>query len=310
MAKGDLNINMPPLKPGTLLKDGKYEILELTSNDGGFGWIYRAKNLSVQENSSKRFVAIKEYHVLEVDGAEWSKMHSDKRGEMEIYDAAMRNKFMSEASNLRKLYRELEDKHIPQIVDTAWMEEGRMFYAMTFIEGATLRESMERAMPEHRAVEYIIQTAKVLHKAHALGLVHADVSPNNIMLKSCPRNYAVLVDWGNAMSYNDGYGIGTEGFRAPMTFLGTPQTDVYSLAATLLYLLTDRMPVFLDSEENIAKIRQRLAEHHISTETTEAILHAMNIDVEMATKSIHEFMMELPKDIVIKILLNYKDNDK
>lgn len=310
MAKGDLNINMPPLKPGTLLKDGKYEILELTSNDGGFGWIYRAKNLSVQENSSKRFVAIKEYHVLEVDGAEWSKMHSDKRGEMEIYDAVMRNKFMSEASNLRKLYRELEDKHIPQIVDTAWMEEGRMFYAMTFIEGATLRESMESAMPEHRAVEYIIQTAKVLHKAHALGLVHADVSPNNIMLKSSPRNYAVLVDWGNAMSYNDGYGIGTEGFRAPMTFLGTPQTDVYSLAATLLYLLTDRMPVFLDSEENIAKIRQRLAEHHISTETTEAILHAMNIDVEMATKSIHEFMMELPKDIVIKILLNYKDNDK
>lgn len=310
MAKGDLNINMPPLKPGTLLKDGKYEILELTSNDGGFGWIYRAKNLSVQENSSKRFVAIKEYHVLEVDGAEWSKMHSDKRGEMEIYDAVMRNKFMSEASNLRKLYRELEDKHIPQIVDTAWMEEGRMFYAMTFIEGATLRESMESAMPEHRAVEYIIQTAKVLHKAHALGLVHADVSPNNIMLKSSPRNYAVLVDWGNAMSYNDGYGIGTKGFRAPMTFLGTPQTDVYSLAATLLYLLTDRMPVFLDSEENIAKIRQRLAEHHISTETTEAILHAMNIDVEMATKSIHEFMMELPKDIVIKILLNYKDNDK
>lgn len=310
MAKGDLNINMPPLKPGTLLKDGKYEILELTSNDGGFGWIYRAKNLSVQENSSKRFVAIKEYHVLEVDGAEWSKMHSDKRGEMEIYDAVMRNKFMSEASNLRKLYRELEDKHIPQIVDTAWMEEGRMFYAMTFIEGATLRESMECAMPEHRAVEYIIQTAKVLHKAHALGLVHADVSPNNIMLKSSPRNYAVLVDWGNAMSYNDGYGIGTKGFRAPMTFLGTPQTDVYSLAATLLYLLTDRMPVFLDSEENIAKIRQRLAEHHISTETTEAILHAMNIDVEMATKSIHEFMMELPKDIVIKILLNYKDNDK
>lgn len=301
---------MSPLAPGTRINGGKYEILELTSNKGGFGWIYRARNLGVPENHSRHIVAIKEYHIHEFDYAEWSKMHSWTRIDMEEYDVAMRNKFMDEALNLKKLYSLLEDKHIPQIVEPTWMEGGRMFYAMTFIEGHTLREAMGGAMPERMAIEYIVQIAKVLHKAHGLGLVHADVSPNNIMLKKRPRNYSVLVDWGNAMSYNDGFGIGTEGYKAPEAFWGTPQTDVYSLAATLLYLLTGRRPAMLDCEEHIARARHLLAENSVSYETTEAILHAMDVNADVATKSIHEFMMELPKEIVIKILLNYSDHDR
>lgn len=314
MKKEDFNASMPPLPPGTLLKDGKYEILELTSNKGGFGWIYRARNLSVPENHSKHIIAIKEYHVLEFELADWSRMHSWTMSDMEIYDVDLRSKFMNEASNLRKLYALLEDKHIPQVLDTVWMEDGRMFYTMTFIEGSTLREMMAETMPERMAVEYVIQIAKVLHKAHELELIHADVSPNNIMLKRTLRNhnFAVLVDWGNAnaMSYRDDYGIGTDGYRAPAPFWGTPQADVYSLAATLLYLLTDKKPEMLDSEERIARARQLLTGHSVSNETIEAIIHAMNIDAEKATKSIHEFMMELPKDIVINILLNYTDNDR
>ena len=189
-----------------------------------------------------------------------------------------------------------------------------MFYSMTYIDGQTLREAMRGAMPEHIAAGYIIQIAKVLHKAHELGLVHADVSPNNIKVKTTcrTRNFAVLLDWGNAnaMDYDDGYGIGTNGYRAPETFRGKPQADVYSLAATLLYLLTGRKPVMLDNKECIAKTKQLLAEHNVSIETIEAILHAMDIDVEKATKTIHDFVMELPKELVIKILLNYTDNDR
>ncbi len=50
--------------------------------------------------------------------------------------------------------------------------------------------------------------------------------------------------------------------------------------------------------------------HDVSDETTEAILHAMNVDADVATKSIHEFMMDLPKEMVIRILLNYTDHDR
>lgn len=306
MTKEDINVSQEPLKPGTKLMNGKYEILELTNNNGGFGWIYRARSLDPFSGE----VAIKEYHLLDHKYEKRCTMHTWTMEEMKGMENAMRKKFEMEATTLKDLYKQLEDKHIPKIQDTVWMENGRMFYAMTFIKGQTLREVMRGAMPERRAVGCIIQIAKVLHKAHRLDLVHADVSPNNIMLKKHGRDYAVLVDWGNAMSYNDGYGIGTEGYKAPATFWGTPQTDVYSLAATLLYLLTGKKPEMLVDEEKIASARQLLTMHEVSAETTEAILHAMNIDNEKATKSIHEFMMELPKDIVIKILLNYTDNDR
>lgn len=112
------NQSLPPLEPGTVLKGNKieYEILELTSNKGGFGRIYRARKL----NSLYSNVAIKEYHLLDFDFAEWSKMHSWTMMDMEEYDGDMRMKFEQEAANLRKLYRELEDKHIPNVLDTVW----------------------------------------------------------------------------------------------------------------------------------------------------------------------------------------------
>lgn len=318
MTDANYDESLPPLEPGTVLRGGRrddYEILELTSNRGGFGRIYRARSLKVSRGGPyEREVAIKEFHLLHTGATGLSTVYSWTMMDLEESYRDMRMKFVQEAVILRKLYGMLRDKHIPSVLDTVWEENGRMFYAMRFIEGQTLREAMRGEMPEQRAVGYIIQIAKVLHKAHELGLVHADVSPNNIMLKRTyhNRNFAVLVDWGNAnaMNYDDGYGIGTDGYRAPETFRGKSQADVYSLAATLLYLLTDRKPEMLDSEEKIAEVRQRLAEHNVSSETTEAILHAMNMDSHIATKSIYEFMMELPKNAVIKILLNYIDHDR
>lgn len=315
MTDANYDQSLPPLEPGTVLKGGRhddYEILELTSNKGGFGRIYRARSLKVSRGGPyEREVAIKEFHLLHTGATGLGTVYSWTMMDLEERYRDMRMKFVQEAAILRKLYGMLRDKHIPSVLDAVWEENGRMFYAMNFIEGQTLREMMRGEMAEYRAVGYIIQIAKVLHKAHELGLVHADVSPNNIMHKRTPRNFTVLVDWGNAnaMNYDDGYGIGTDGYRAPETFRGKPQADVYSLAATLLYLLTDRKPLMLNSEEGIAEVRQRLAEHNVSSETTEAILHAMNIDVDKATTSILEFVSELPKDVVIKILLNYTDND-
>lgn len=315
MTDANYDESLPPLEPGTVLRGGRrddYEILELTSNRGGFGRIYRARSVRDSKvGPSERVVAIKEFHLLHTGATGLSTVYSWTMMNLEESYRDMRMKFVQEAAILRKLYGMLRDKHIPSVLDAVWEENGRMFYAMNFIEGQTLSEMMRGEMAEYRAVGYIIQIAKVLHKAHELGLVHADVSPNNIMHKRTPRNFTVLVDWGNAnaMNYDDGYGIGTDGYRAPETFRGKPQADVYSLAATLLFLLTDMKPMMLDSEERIAEVRQRLAEHNVSSETTEAILHAMNIDVDKATASIHEFVSELPKEIVIRMLLNYTDND-
>lgn len=354
MTKVNYNQSLPPLEPGTLLNgrgDGKYsqkyEILELTNNRGGFGRIYRARCI----NNPRSEVAIKEFHLLHNGTTGLNTVHSWTMETVEKSIDVMKMKFAGEAKLLCMLKHGLEDRHVPRIYGLSWTENGRLFYAMEFIKGKTLRETMNEnaygyVMSEMKAVKYIIQIAKVLHKAHEMsGLTHADVSPNNIMLKNTPRDFAVLVDWGNANSYDEelsqnaidddyretfqlfqedvdraaeslrqedvlGFGVGTGGYTPPISFWGKPQRDVYSLAATLLYLLTGKKPEMLDSEEKITKVRQLLADHNVSTETTDAILHAMNIDSEKATKSIYEFVMELPKEIAIMILLNYTDHDK
>lgn len=351
MENKNYNQSLPPLEPGTLLNgrgDGKYsqqyEILELTSNRGGFGRIYRARCIK----NPRSEVAIKEFHMLHKGTTGLGTVHSWTMETVEKSIDVMKTKFAGEAKLLSMLKYSQKDRHVPKIYGPTWTENGRLFYAMEFIKGKTLRETMNEnaygyVMPEMKAVGYIIQIAKVLHKVHEMnGLTHADVSPNNIMLRSVPGNYAVLVDWGNANSYDEelsqnaigddyremfqmyqndvdkaaeslqqedvlGWEVGTGGYTPPRSFWGKPQRDVYSLAATLLYLLTGKKPEMLVCEEMVAKTKLLLEEHNVSTETTDAILHAINIDSEKATKSIHEFMMELPKDIVIKILLNYKD---
>lgn len=351
MENKNYNQSLPPLEPGTLLNGGRFEIKELTNNRGGFGRIYRAIWHLPRENEW-RVVAIKEFHILEHEDAEWSKMYSwtrcDTEKSIDILDA----KFREEAKSLSVLRSNLKDEHIPKIIGRTWEENGRLFYAMYYIDGLTLTEMViaNGCMPENKAVGYIIQVAKVLHKAHEKGLCHADVSPNNIMLQNKDKSYAVLVDWGNANSYDDellkksisadyqemflqfqddvdkvterisrkydgavgldSVEVGTRGYTAPQSFWGKTQRDVYSLAATLFFLLTGVVPQVLDTGSKIAEARELLVKNGVSNETTEAIIHAMNVNVKEATQSMIEFMMELPKETVIKMLLNYTDHDK
>lgn len=346
--------SLPPLPPGTLLKGGQYEIIDLTSNPGGFGRIYRAYGSRHNHGGSRHVTAIKEFHVRKFESleAEWSSMYSFTRAITQHDMDVLRAKFYQEAKMLSLLYHQL-DRHLPQIHGQVWEEpDGRLFYAMTYVDGMSLRETLENhgagfTVSEERAADYIIQMGKVLHKAHELGLVHADVSPNNIMLRR-GLHFAVLVDWGNAKSYNDEMvlgqmnddqmrtflryqdaldratahisempstiadelNIGTGGYTAPREFWGKPQADVYSLAATMFYLLTGKDARMLKSEKYVAWARQELADHNVSQATTDAILHTMNVDAHHATKSIQEFLQELPKELVINSLLNYSDHDK
>lgn len=358
---------LPPLKPGDKVIDGKYEIIELTSNPGGFGRIYRAYGNEKNNDGSRHISAIKEFYVSEFGcNPRFSSMQSYTICETRTKLDILRTKFYEEVRTLSILYRQ-NDNHQPKIEEPVWNgPNGRLLYAMNFVEGSTLRELMENhekgyTMSEKEAVGYIVQIGKVLHKAHTNGLVHADVSPNNIMVKK-DHDYAVLVDWGNSKSYNEDlaisclhnangndivsrckadldskirsfcsrYGvvsyerprIETIGYTAPSSFWGKPQSDVYSLAATLFYLLTGshhtdarrfirfrRELKYGISVSDICaeKDYQLLKEHKVSPTTICAIQHALNDNLEQTTQSIQDFLAELPQDIVISTLLKYQD---
>src|SRR5437870_13646303 len=142
-------------------------------------------------------------------------------------------------------------------------QEGECFYVMELVEGETLETRVRRdgPMPLAQALEVIEQAARALAAAEACGVVHGDIKPSNIMLESDPGGCAPIVkviDYGIAKILNPeaergaeqtqtGF-IGTPAFASPEQFAPSGQTkidtrsDIYSLGATLWYLLSGRVP--------------------------------------------------------------------
>ena len=131
---------------------------------------------------------------------------------------------------------------------------GSPFYVMPFVEGETLRELLDREkqLPLPRGVEIARQVAAALSYAHARGVVHRDIKPDNIMLSS---GQAVVTDFGIARALGaaggeqltaTGTAIGTPAYMSPEQSAGESdvdgRSDLYSLAAVLFEALAGEPP--------------------------------------------------------------------
>lgn len=322
--------SLPPLQNGEKVKNGQYEIIGSTINAGGFGRIYKAYGSRFNKDGSRHVVALKEFYVNEFQNnnfrtislGAYSRTFDERDLEM------WQSMFRKEAMIMVRL-NDQNDRHVP-IVHNVWKNEvvfeenGRMFYAMTFIDGPTLTDVVKErgCLKEDEALGYIIQIAKVLYKAHQWNLIHCDISPNNIMLEG---KFAVLVDFGNAISYdyewlkqqsggNSAFtGLnnlsGTPGFSPVLDLIGTQQGDIYSLAATLFYLLTGAKPGVLYTERSCQRVVEKLKEKGISEDTVRAIMAALLPEDNGEKMDARRFLHMLPYELVIDSLLNYNDHD-
>ena len=144
-------------------------------------------------------------------------------------------------------------------------ETGQFFYAMELIEGETLEERVRRLGPLDvlTTIDIALQVTAALSAAEEHGLVHRDLKPGNLMLVSA-GNSVKVIDFGvakavaektNAMALTHGGFVGTPAFASPEQFTNAPvdvRSDVYSLGATLWFLLTGHM---LFSGRTIEEIR-------------------------------------------------------
>ena len=162
-----------------------------------------------------------------------------------------REKFVKEARTIAKL----DHPGIVRIHDV-FEENGTAYYVMDFIEGENLNDMVKRegALPEDHALGYIRQIADALSYVHGHNIMHLDVKPANVLVRKSDDK-AILIDFGTAKQY-DSEGtqtsttpIGLSAGYAPielMTVGGvktfSPETDVYSLGATLYYLVTGKNP--------------------------------------------------------------------
>jgi serine/threonine-protein kinase len=152
----------------------------------------------------------------------------------------------------------LQEPHVIPIHD--WGEiDGSLYIDMRLVQGQTLLDLIaEGPLAPSRAVAIIGQVAAALDAAHAEGLIHRDVKPQNIIVT--PADFVYLVDFGIAQTKGDprlttvGTQIGTLNYMAPERFndkATTPAVDVYSLACVLYEALTGDAPFAGDSLEHL-----------------------------------------------------------
>ena len=235
------------LKPGTFLQGDKYRIIRMLGS-GGFGITYLAEHVMAKHKVCIKEFFPKEYYNRDEDSCS-AKLGSEGSAEMmNIYKA----KFIKEA----QIIASLNHPNIIHIHDV-FTENNTAYYVMEYIAGESLKDvvKLRGALPEAEAVKYIRAVSKAVEYIHERRIMHLDIKPANVMLRAeddCP----ILIDFGISKHYDENSGEATSktpvgksrGFT-PMeqykeggvnTF--SPETDIYSLGATLYYLVTGTIP--------------------------------------------------------------------
>ncbi len=197
--------------------------------------------------------------------------------------------FAREADTLAQL----RHPSIPAITDR-FDQANRHYLVMEYVEGRNLEEEMAalgHPLDEGVVIDIARQLCEVLSYLHSFTppIVYRDMKPSNVMLT--PRGKVMLIDFGIARLFkvaSKGTMIGTLGFAPPEQYQGQvdPRSDIYSLGATLHYVLTGRDPEKFPpfSFPPVQSLRPG-----ISPNLAGAIDRALGYKVESRPQSVDEF---------------------
>jgi hypothetical protein len=187
---------------------------------------------------------------------------------------------------------------------------GRLFYVMPYVEGGTLADRLAHgprpALPE--AIEITRQIASGLAYAHALGVVHRDIKPGNILLAT---GHAWIADFGIARMIRQaisdtaerpaddpgrltetGLVVGTAEYMAPEQHRASTvdgRADEYSLACVLFEMLTGKLPSSAAVRPGGVRQELRAAGVHAPPAVEQTLERALAIDLEERFPSVGEF---------------------
>jgi len=256
--------------------DGRYTIGNLI-NQGGFGAVYRATDTS----ESDRPCAIKETY--------------------DVSPAARRQALMQAG-----ILFTVKSKHLPEVYD-AFESNQRFYLVMQLIEGQTLQQLLKangHPCSEQQVIDWLLPIMHILQELHSRNpaVIHRDIKPANIILT--PNNTAVLVDFGLTKLHDPNSNTQTiiqavsEGFSPIEQYTGhtSPQSDIYSLAATMYVLLTNTIPpLSITRSIQDTLIAPRLLNPTLSPKLERALLKALAVDPDQRYQSMQEFAQALQK---------------
>ncbi len=223
-----------PLSSGTVLQN-RYRLVQILGQ-GGFGRTYLAED----QSRFNELCAIKEFSTTQSDPTVLAKA---------------RELFQREAATLYQL----QHPQVPQF-QASFAEGERLFLVQDYVEGKTFLDLLNeqktygRSLTEPAVKQLLMSLLPVLAYIHSKGIIHRDISPDNIILRQSD-SLPVLIDFGvvkeiatrliSGKTVNVATTVGKLGY-APSEQVQSgrayPSSDLYSLAVTAIVLLTGREP--------------------------------------------------------------------
>lgn len=221
--------------------------------------------------------------------------------------------FYIEAAALKKM----RHPSVVGIVDNPFSDEhGNMYLPMEYVDGETIEHHVEMAGPytEFTAKDLMGKILDAMAYIHRMGCIHRDIKPSNIMVR--PDGSICIIDFGIAKDMKTSTGktigriIGTDGYMSPEQAKGDSidyRTDIYSLGCLLHYMLTGSHAIKKRSNDydTICSIlndefpRAKTFNPHLSDQTQEAILKAVDKNMLRRFQTVMEFKSGLFRETVV-----------
>ena len=224
--------------------DGRYEI-QARIGEGGMGVVYKARQVSID-----RVIALKMLN---------PQMAADPTWVQRFYNEA-------------KACSRLQHPNTIRMFDFGQSSEGRLFMTMEFLDGIVLRQAIANQSPfaSNRVIKILIQCCASLAEAHAIGIIHRDIKPDNVFLlnmagspdfvKLLDFSVAKLLQENDRMRTQAGVVFGTPQYMSPEQGRGLPldaRSDLYALGLLAYEMLTGRVPFNDDNPMNVLQMHLR-----------------------------------------------------
>lgn len=276
-------------------KDGQLPVYTLLNNTysigkclgaGGFGITYIAFDCNLQKR-----VAIKEFYPdsLAWRGEDGASVYTyqDKRGEIFVRE---RDRFISEARALAKLD---EQNGVVKVIHY-FQENNTAYIVMEFLSGKSLKTYMAEKggkISVEEALKLLEPVIKTLAGIHKKGLVHSDISLDNIMLTT--NGMVKLIDFGAVRDIKD-INSGTNAYKKTYSppeqsgYAGDMGTysDIYALCVTFYRMITGRgIPSAKERMEGAVVCPPSVLEVDISPEIEAALMQGLELDIDKRIKN-------------------------
>jgi serine/threonine-protein kinase len=235
---------------------------------------------------------------------------------------------MDKIENFRRRFRRegcltasLEHPGIVRLYDFGQTEEDLPYMVMEFVDGITLTRKVEKSHPisVDRALRYLVQMCDALDYAHAKGMIHRDLKPDNIMIDRSDR--VRVMDFGLARLKEDddsfgveswklaerGVVLGSPGYMSPEQAYGRPvdaRSDLFALGMIVYFLIAGRHPFSGgDMQEIVARTAKEPApsfeelEREVPPEVEKALRLAVELEPADRPPSVRQWWEEVRKAV-------------